>query len=101
MKDIIFWATDAWKAMKLMCLRKEWCPILNITHKENPIQYVSSEDETHHWKNSFKKYQDNANVKDVDEWLIADDPEFNINDDEFVQSMLHDFNNTSSLEETE
>ncbi len=41
------------------------------------------------------------NVQDVEEWLIADDPEFNINDNEFVQSALHDFNNTSFLEEIE
>ncbi len=33
--------------------------------------------------------------------VIADDLEFNINDDEIVQSVLHDFNNTPSLKEIE
>ncbi len=39
------------------------------------------------------------NAQDVDKWLIADDPEFNMNDDKVVRSMLHDTNNTPSFEE--
>ncbi len=39
--------------------------------------------------------------QDVDEWLIADDPEFNMNDDETVRSVLHDFNNIPPFEEIE
>ncbi len=57
---------------------------------------------THQWKNSFKKYQD------VVMWICkilmngcTDDPEFNMNADEIVQSVLYDFNNTPFLEEIE
>ncbi len=38
-------------------------------------------------------------MQDVDAWLIADDTEFNMNYEKIVQSVLHDFNNTPSLEE--
>ncbi len=48
---------------------------------------------TYHKKNSLKKYQD------IDAWLITGYPEFNMNDDEIVQSMLYDSNNTPSLKE--
>ncbi len=41
------------------------------------------------------------NAEDLGEWLIADDSEFNMNDDNGVQSVLHNFNNTPSLEEIE
>ncbi len=40
------------------------------------------------------------NAQDVDKWLIADNPEFNMND-EIVQPVLYGFNNTPFLEETE
>ncbi len=43
----------------------------------------------------------NANAQDVDEQLITDDPEFNINDDKIVQSVLYDFDNIPSIEEIE
>ncbi len=43
------------------------------------------------------------NAQNVEKWLIADDPEpeFNMIDNEIVQFVLHDFNNTPSLEEIE
>ncbi len=41
------------------------------------------------------------NAQDVNEWLIADDPEFNVNNGRIIQSVLHGFNNTPSLEEIE
>ncbi len=41
------------------------------------------------------------NAQDVDEGLIANYLEFNMNEDEIVQSVFHEFNNTLSLEETE
>ncbi len=41
------------------------------------------------------------NTQDVNKWLIVDGLEFNMNDDKIVQSVLHDFNNTPSLQETE
>ncbi len=40
-------------------------------------------------------------MQDVDEWLIMDGTEFSMNDDEIVPSVLHNFNNTPSLEEIE
>ncbi len=33
------------------------------------------------------------NVQDVDKWLITDDSEFNMNFNELIQSVLHDFDN--------
>ncbi len=39
-----------------------------------------------------------VNVQDIDEWLIADDQEFN-SDNQTVQSVLHYFNNIPPLEE--
>ncbi len=41
------------------------------------------------------------NAQDVDKCLIADDPEFNMNVNEIVQSVLIYFNNTPSFEEIE
>ncbi len=40
------------------------------------------------------------NEQDAEKWLIADDPEFNMND-EIVQSVLQNFNNTLPSEEIE
>ncbi len=41
---------------------------------------------TYHWKNYFLKILacGDVNVQDVEEWLIADDPEFNMNNDKIV-----------------
>ncbi len=38
-------------------------------------------------------------TQDVYKWLITDDPAFNVNVDKIVQFVLHDFNDTPSLEE--
>ncbi len=43
---------------------------------------------------------DDVNIQD-NEWFIADDPEFNRNDDKIAQFMLLDFNNTPSLDRIE
>ncbi len=40
-------------------------------------------------------------MQDVGEWLISHDLEFNMNDNELVQSVLYDYNNIASLEEIE
>ncbi len=46
MKDIIFWAADVWNAVKLSCLRKTWCLLLDILlYGEDPTQNGGSEDE--------------------------------------------------------
>ncbi len=34
-KDI-FWTADAWNTVKLLCLRKARCPLLDITYEEDP-----------------------------------------------------------------
>ncbi len=38
------------------------------------------------------------NAQEINKWLITDDPEFYMNDNDIVQSVLHDFSNTPSLE---
>ncbi len=54
-------------------------------------------------KDSLKKTSrcEDVNAQDVDEWLITDESELCMNDDEIVQVVLHDFNNTPFLKETE
>ncbi len=54
MKDVIFLAADAWNTMKLVCLTKAWCPLLDITYEENPTQNVDSEDKNSLLKKFFK-----------------------------------------------
>ncbi len=58
MKDIIFWADDAWNAVKLLCLRKAWCSLLDITY-EDFTQNIDLEDKNS-WLEKFflKKYLD-------------------------------------------
>ncbi len=67
------------------------------------ILLISSKDENSMMKKFFLKIPgcDDVNEQDVGTWLIADDPEFNMNDDEIFQSVLHNLNNTPSLEEIE
>ncbi len=75
----------------------------NITYEENLTQNISSEDKNSVLEKFVKKIPGfpDVNAQDVDEWLIADDPEFNTNDDKIVQSVFHDFNSILSLEEIE
>ncbi len=40
-------------------------------------------------------------MQDVDEWLIADDPTFNMNGNEILQSVFHEFHNIPPLNEIE
>ncbi len=56
MKDVTFWAADAWNAMKL-CLKKSLCPLLYIIYELDPTQNIVKT-KTQHWKNFTKKYQD-------------------------------------------
>lgn len=105
MKDVIFWAAHARDSVKLSCLRKSWCALLDITYEDDPTENVDPENENETLEKCFKKIPGCAdvNAEDVVEWIVADDAELNMNDDEIVQSVLHDFNDKQSQpsEETE
>ncbi len=73
---------------------------LDITHEDGPTQNVDSEGKYSFLEKFFQKISEggDVNVQNVDEWLSADNPEFNTNADSIVQFVLYDFNDTPALE---
>ncbi len=55
MKNVIFWATDYGNAMKLLCLKKAWCLLLDTMYKEDLNHKVGSENKNSALEKFFKK----------------------------------------------
>ncbi len=43
-RGYILGCTDVWNAVKLLCLRNAWCPLLDITYEEDSTQNIGSRD---------------------------------------------------------
>lgn len=85
MKDVIFWAAEAWNAVTVSCLRKAWCPLLDITYKNEPTEKKPPELEKF-----LKKIPGCSDVtsEDVENWIIDDEDHAVTSDQEIVAAVL-------------